>query len=40
MAQHYKGLIAWQKEMDLVAAVYAVTDQFPKREVYSLTDQI
>ena len=40
MAQHYKDLIAWQKAMDLVSAVYDATDAFPKREVYSLTDQI
>ena len=26
--------------MDLVTKVYRVTDSFPKREVYSLTDQI
>jgi len=26
--------------MDLVADVYRLTDGFPKREVYSLTDQI
>ena len=40
MAQSYKDLIAWQKAMELVPAVYAATDAFPKREVYSLTDQI
>ena len=40
MAQHYKDLIAWQKAMDLVAAIYASTEKFPRREVYSLTDQI
>lgn len=40
MAQHYKDLIAWQKAMDLVTAVYTATEKFPKREVYSLTDQI
>ena len=40
MAQHYKDLIAWQKAMDLVHAVYNVTDNLPKRETYSLTDQI
>jgi len=39
MAQHYKDLIAWQKAMDLVNAVYDVTDEFPKREIYSLADQ-
>ena len=40
MAQHYKDLIAWQKAMDLVNAIYDATDSFPKRETYSLTDQI
>jgi four helix bundle protein len=40
MAQHFKDLIVWQKAMDLVTDVYRITDRFPKREVYSLTDQI
>ena len=40
MAKHYKDLIAWQKAMDLVQGVYDATDEFPKREIYSLTDQI
>ncbi|MGA9979273.1 MAG: four helix bundle protein [Candidatus Sulfotelmatobacter sp.] len=40
MASHYRDLIAWQKAMDLVNAVYDATEAFPKREVYSLTDQI
>jgi four helix bundle protein len=40
MAQHYKDLIAWQKAMDLVNTVYDVTESFPKRETYSLTDQL
>jgi four helix bundle protein len=40
MAQHFKDLIAWQKAMDLVEAVYKITEDFPKREVYSLTDQL
>jgi|SRR5215469_1854559 len=40
MGKHYKDLIAWQKAMDLVEAIYGLTDKFPKREVYSLTDQI
>jgi hypothetical protein len=39
MAQHFKDLIVWQKAMDLVTDVYRITDCFPKREVYSLTDQ-
>ena len=40
MAQHFKDHIAWQKAMDLVNAVYDATDAFPKREIYSLTDQM
>ena len=40
MAAHYRDLIAWQKAMSLVNAVYDATEAFPKREVYSLTDQI
>jgi four helix bundle protein len=40
MTRHYKDLIAWQKAMDLVSAIHDATDAFPKREVYSLTDQI
>lgn len=40
MAHHFKDLIVWQKAMDLVADVYRVTENFPKREIYSLTDQI
>ncbi|HEY1270683.1 MAG TPA: four helix bundle protein [Terriglobales bacterium] len=37
---HFKDLIAWQKAMDLVATVYNVTELFPRRETYSLCDQI
>lgn len=40
MARHYKDLIAWQKAMDLVAALYDATEAFPRRETYSLTDQM
>jgi len=40
MAQHYKDLIAWQKAMDLISVLYDATDDFPKRETYSLTDQM
>lgn len=40
MASHHRDLIAWQKAMDMVNAIYDATEGFPKREVYSLTDQI
>jgi four helix bundle protein len=40
VAQHFKDLVVWQRAMDLVTEVYKVSDAFPKREVYSLTDQV
>ena len=40
MAQHFKDLIAWQKSMALVRDVYAVTEAFPKDEVFGLRSQI
>ena len=36
----YRELIVWQKSMDLVVSIYALTEQFPKTEVYSLTAQM
>lgn len=36
----YKDLIVWQKAMELVLAVYDLTDQFPKSELYGLTSQM
>lgn len=35
--QSYKDLIVWQKSMDLVIAVYSLTDKFPPSEIYGLT---
>ncbi len=40
MGQHFKDLVVWQRAMEMVTEVYKLTDSFPKREVYSLTDQI
>ncbi|HEY5611941.1 MAG TPA: four helix bundle protein [Thermoanaerobaculia bacterium] len=40
MAQSYRDLVAWQKALDLVAAVYEVSRAFPKEEVYGLTAQV
>ncbi|HXL81162.1 MAG TPA: four helix bundle protein [Pyrinomonadaceae bacterium] len=36
----HRDLIVWQKSMDLVTAVYKLTDDFPKSELYGLTSQI
>jgi hypothetical protein len=35
-----KDLVVWQKAMDMVTEIYKLTDNFPKQEVYSLTNQI
>jgi four helix bundle protein len=38
--KNYSELIAWQKAMDLVEAVYRGTTGFPREEVYGLTAQV
>ncbi len=38
--QSYRDLIVWQKAMNLVVAVYELTDQFPKSEMFGLTSQM
>lgn len=40
MAQSYQDLVAWQKAMDLLVAVYEATASFPKSELYGLTSQM
>jgi len=35
----YQDLIVWQKSMDLVVAVYKLTDKYPKSELYTLTSE-
>ena len=37
--QSYKDLIVWQKSMDLVVKVYAMTAQYSKDELYGLISQ-
>ena len=36
----FKNLIVWQKAMELVKVVYALTKTFPADERYALTDQL
>ncbi|MBZ5656518.1 MAG: four helix bundle protein [Acidobacteriia bacterium] len=38
--QCYRQLIAWQRAMDLAAAVYQATNGFPKAELYGMTSQL
>lgn len=37
---NYKELIVWQKSRLLVKKGYLLSDRFPKREIYTLTDQL
>ena len=36
----HKNLIAWQKAMNLVVAIYEITKSFPKEETYGLVSQL
>jgi four helix bundle protein len=36
----FRKIVAWQKADDLTVEVYRSTKQFPREEVYSLTNQI
>jgi four helix bundle protein len=36
----YRDLVAWQKAMALLVSVYAQTEQFPKHELYGLSQQL
>jgi four helix bundle protein len=38
--KRYTDLVAWQKAMDLVEAVYRCTRAFPKEELYGLSSQL
>lgn len=38
--QTYKDLIVWQRSVELVTAIYQLTDTFPKSEIFGLTSQM
>jgi four helix bundle protein len=40
MVQSFRDLIVWQRSMELTVAVYRLTRQFPREEIYGLTSQI
>jgi four helix bundle protein len=40
MIHSYKDLIVWQKSIELVVAVYELTEKFPREEIYGLTLQM
>jgi four helix bundle protein len=39
-AKHFTDLLMWQKAHQLVLAVYKLTENFPKHELFGLTSQI
>jgi len=40
MIKSYKDLDVWKKSVELVKRVYSATQNFPKEEIYGLTNQI
>ncbi|HEV8523185.1 MAG TPA: four helix bundle protein [Terriglobales bacterium] len=40
MAQTFRDLIAWQKSIELVSAIYRAAEAFPRTEIYGLTNQL
>jgi four helix bundle protein len=38
--KRYSELIAWQKAMSMVGMVYKVTEGFPRKEMFGITNQI
>jgi four helix bundle protein len=38
--RHYGELIAWQKAVDFAEEIYRATEDFPRREMFGLTNQI
>ncbi len=40
MNKSYRDLVAWQKAMELVIAVYQMSASFPREELYGLTSQL
>ena len=39
-AKTFRDLIVWQKAHQMVLAIYRLSDQFPSKEIYSLTSQL
>lgn len=36
----YRDLLVWQRAMDLLDALYDVSESWPKRELFRMTDQL
>jgi four helix bundle protein len=40
MAKAYRDLVVWQRAIQMTVAVYKLSAEFPKNEMYGLTSQI
>jgi four helix bundle protein len=40
MVSSYKDLLVWQRAIELSFGIYRLTDDFPRREIYGLTNQL
>jgi four helix bundle protein len=40
MAHSFRDLVVWQRAMQLTVAIYSLTLEFPREEIYGLTSQI
>jgi four helix bundle protein len=40
MAQSFRELLVWQRSIQLTVAIYRLTRDFPREEIYGLTSQI
>lgn len=38
--QSYRDLIVWQKSVDFAEMIYRITNDWPKHELYGLTNQV
>ena len=38
--QSYRDLIVWQRAIEMVVEIYALTDKFPKEEIFGVTSQM
>jgi four helix bundle protein len=39
-AQSFRDLVVWQRAMQLTVAIYRLTRDFPREEIYGLTSQV
>ena len=40
MLKDFRDLEVWQKSKDIVVCIYKITDGFPRKEMFGLTDQL